>query len=293
MKNAEIIGMPMKYGCMVEGADLAYEYLKDTLEKVFEKECNNVVDITYNNPQMHLKDKKIKFLEQTMEYNRKLYNKTYESLKSGNLPIIIGGDHSLIIGSASAALDIYKGDVSVIYIDKHADIHNEKTTPSGNTHGLPLSVCIGRCDERFDIGTYKLKPENLYFLGLCNYEEEEMDYITKSNIYHKIDTEITEENIKEIVKEIKSKLKTKYVHVSFDLDVIKDEDFHAVNVAVENKYQDDKGISYETAKKLLKSVLNEFNICSIDIVEYNPLLDPDKTYKKKIEKILQDIKKIK
>lgn len=292
MINIETIGMPMKYGCMVNGADLAYEYLKDSLEKILNIKCNIVVDTTYNNPQIHKKDNKIKYLEPTMECNKRLYNTICNSFKNNKFPLIIGGDHSLVMASTEAALDTHNGDVSVIYVDKHADIHNEKTTPSGNIHGMPLSICIGRCDKRFDIGQHRLKPENLYFIGLCNYEKEEMDYIKETNIYHLKDSEVNENNIEDIVKDIKKRIKTKYVHLSFDLDSIKPEDFPAVNVAVESTYQDDKGMSYKTTKKLIKKLLESFNICSMDIVEYNPLLDTNLQCKKKIEDILLDIKQI-
>ena len=290
MKDIEIIGMPMKYGCMVEGADLAYSYLKDSLKKVFNKECNNVVDTSYEKPEVHKNDKKIKYLEPAMDINKRLYKKVYKSLEDNHIPLIIGGDHSLAMGSIEASLDYYNGDVSVIYIDKHADIHNEKTTPSGNIHGMPLSICIGRCDKRFDIGKNRLKPENLYFLGLANFEQEEIDYIKEANIYHLMDYEIEENNIHEIVNDIKSKLNTKYVHISFDLDSIKPADFPSVNVAVESTYQDDKGMSYQTVKKLINTVLNDFNVCSMDFVEYNPLLDKDKKDKEKIETLLEVIK---
>lgn len=290
MKNIEVIGMPMKYGCMVEGADLAYEYLKDSLENVLGVTCNNVVDTTYDNPEEHKCDNKIKYLEPTMECNKRLYDKVYSSLNSGKFPLIIGGDHSLVMASTEAALDTFGGDVSVIYVDKHADIHNEKTTPSGNIHGMPLSICIGRCDKRFDIGKHRLKPENLYFLGLANFEQEEIDYINEANIYHLFDYHVTEDRISSIIDEIKGMIKTKYVHLSFDLDAIRDADFHAVNVSVESTYQDDKGMTYGTVKKLVNEILNNFNVCSMDIVEYNPLLDCDGECKKKVEDILLAIR---
>lgn len=290
MKNIKVIGMPMKYGCMVNGADLAYEYIKDSLEKVLKVKCNNIVDNTFKNPEIHKNDKKIKYLEPTMEINKRLYKQVLKILSSNNIPLIIGGDHSLAMGSIEAALDYYKGDVSVIYVDKHADIHNEKTTPSGNIHGMPLSICIGRCDKRFDIGTYRLKPENLYFIGLSNYEKEEIDYIQEANIYHLMDYEINEDNVKKIVDEIKNKIATKHVHISFDLDSIKSAEFPAVNVAVENIYQDESGISYKTAKKVLETLLKELNVCSMDFVEYNPTLDKDKKCKLKIEELLKVIK---
>ncbi|MBQ1813008.1 MAG: arginase family protein [Bacilli bacterium] len=286
MKKVEVIGMPMKYGCPVEGADKAYEYLKDSLKKYFF--IKSVIDTKYYNPVMYEDDSNIKFITPVMNISKKLYKEVYNSLETGNIPFIVGGDHSTCIGSISAALDYYKGDVTVIYVDQHADIHNDKTTPSGNIHGMPLSICIGRCDKRFDIGKYKLKPENLNFIGLSNYEKEEIDYINDSNIRHYKDCEI-EGNEEKIVNEILNNIHTKYVHMSFDLDSICDDDFHAVNVSVDNLYHNG-GMKFNTAKKILELLLNNFNVCSIDMVEYNPLLDTDFKCREKVDEILNIIK---
>jgi len=92
-----------------------------------------------------------------------------------------------------------------------------------------------------------------------------------------------------IVKEIISKIKTKYVHISFDLDVLKTSEFPAVNVGVESIYQDEYGLTINMVKKLLKLLLSNLNVCSMDIVEYNPLLDKDEKCKNKIEDILIEI----
>ena len=290
MKKIDIIGMPMKYGCYVEGADLAYEYLKSNFEKVFGVKNDKVIDNSFENPVMHKNDKKLKFVEPVMEISKRLYDGVYDSLNNNKFPIIVGGDHSTIIGSLSASLDYHKGDVSVIYIDKHADIHTENTSPSGNLHGIPLSVCIGRCDERFNIGEYKLNPSNLYFVGLSNYEIEEISYIQENNIYCAMDFEVEEKKADRIVKEILKKVKTNNVHISFDLDVIKTSEFSAVNVGVENLYQDEFGLTINMVKKILKLLLSNLNVCSMDIVEYNPLLDKEEKCKEKVEEILVEIK---
>jgi len=288
MKEVQIIGMPMKYGCFVEGADKSYEYLKDTFDKVFNA-SSKVIDTSIENIEIHKNDKKLKYVEPVMEISKRLYNEVYDSLDNNKFPIVVGGDHSTCIGSISASLDYYKGDVSVIYIDKHADIHTEVTTPSGNMHGIPLSVCIGRCDERFNIGEFKLNPSNLYFVGLSNYEIEEISYIHENDIYSRMSFEVEEVKVDKIVKEIISKIKTKYVHISFDLDVLKTSEFPAVNVGVESIYQDEYGLTLNQVKKILKLLLTNLNVCSMDIVEYNPLLDKDEKCKNKIEDILIEI----
>lgn len=289
MKEVQVIGMPMKYGCYVDGADKSYESLKDTFESVFNTK-SKCIDTSYENALEHKNDKKIKYLEPVMDLSNRLYSEVYDSLNNNKLPIIVGGDHSSCIGSISASLDYYKGDVSVIYIDKHSDIHTEKTTPSGNIHGMPLSVCIGRCDDRFNIGEYKLDPNNLYFVGLSNYEIEEISYIQENNIYSRLSFEVEEVKVDKIVKEILSMIKTKYVHISFDLDVIRPSEFPAVNVCVDGTYQDEAGLTINMVKKLLKLLLSNLNVCSMDIVEYNPLLDKEEKCKEKVKEILLEIK---
>lgn len=208
MKKIDVIGMPMKYGCFVDGADLSYSYLKNSFENIFNIKCEKCVDTSYENVVMHKDDKKLKFVEPVMEINKRLYKEVYDSLSCNKFPIIVGGNHSSSIGSISASLDYYEGDVSVIYIDQHADIHNHETSPSGNLHGIPLSVCIGRCDDRFNIGNNKLDISNLYFIGLSNYEIEEISYIQENNISCYMNFEVEERGIESIVKEIIKKIKT-------------------------------------------------------------------------------------
>lgn len=286
MKQIDVIGMPMKYGCPVDGADLAFDYTKDLYEKEF-KNCNiDVVDVVAIDDKP---DKKIKNIKTVMNTSERLYTKVLNSLNKGDFPIIVGGDHSSAIGSISASLDYTLGDLTVIWIDAHADIHNEKTTPSGNIHGMPLSVCIGRCDDRFKIGNYKLNPNNLYYIGLRNYELEEINYINEAHATCYMDFEVIERKIENVVKEILKNIKTKYVHISFDLDALSKDEFPAVNVCVDNKYVDGLGLDIITAKKCLNMLLTNLNVCSMDIVEYNPLLDKDYSCKNKIDEILKVI----
>ena len=290
MKKIDVIGMPMKYGCFVDGADLSYSYLKNSFENIFNVKCEKCVDTSYENAVMHKDDKKLKFVEPVMEINKRLYKEVYSSLSNNKFPIIVGGDHSSCIGSISASLDYYEGDVSIIYIDQHADIHNHETSPSGNLHGMPLSVCIGRCDDRFNIGNNKLDISNLYFIGLSNYEIEEISYIQENNISCYMDFVVEEKGVESIVKEIIKNVKTKNVHISFDLDVIKQDDFKAVNVGVEGKYYSEGGLSFKMVKKLLRLLISNLNVSSMDIVEYNPLLDEDGKCKEKIEELLLEVK---
>lgn len=289
MKKVDVIGVPMKYGCFLDGADMAFESTRDIYEKKFDniKEIDNHV----KDSSEYKEGSKLKYESAVKEITNRLYNEVSKSLSNGNFPLTIGGDHSTAIGSVSASLEHYKDDVSVIWFDAHTDIHTDETTPSGNIHGIPLSVCIGRCrDDKLNISKYKLDPENLYYIGIRSYEKEEIEYVEKENITKYSDVDVIEKGIEKVVDEISSKVKTKNVHLSFDLDVLNDDEFPAVNVLLHKTYVSGNGLNFDIVNKGLKLLFEKLNIVSMDIVEYNPLLDKDLECKKKIEILVDTIK---
>lgn len=289
MKKVDVIGVPMKYGCFLDGADMAFESTRDIYEKKFDniKEIDNHV----KDSSEYKEGSKLKYESAVKEITNRLYNEVSKSLSNGNFPLTIGGDHSTAIGSVSASLEHYKDDVSVIWFDAHTDIHTDETTPSGNIHGIPLSVCIGRCrDDKLNISKYKLDPENLYYIGIRSYEKEEIEYVEKENITKYSDVDVIEKGIEKVVDEISSKVKTKNVHLSFDLDVLNDDEFPAVNVLLHKTYVSGNGLNFDIVNKGLKLLFEKLNIVSMDIVEYNPLLDKDLECKKKIEILVDTVK---
>lgn len=286
MKKLNIIGMPMKYGCYVEGADLAFDKMHNVLDTVFKNKIITKIDNSLSEVLEYKNDKKIRYVEPVMELSNRLKELVYKTHSNNMFPLTIGGDHSTAIGSISASLDYYEGDVSVIWIDAHTDIHTDKTTPSGNIHGMPLSVLIGRCSDKFNIGEYKLKPTNIYYIGIRNYEIEEIDYVNQSGIMHYTDFEVEEMGVLEVVNNIVKNIKTKYVHISFDLDSLSDNEFHSVNVSVNNTYQSDGGLKLYDVIKTLELLIERLNICSMDIVEYNPLLDVNNEDLERLENVL-------
>lgn len=297
--NIQILGMPIYYGCDIDGADLGYDSVKDSLDGIFLK--NNLVkkeriEVPKVKKYKNQNNYKLKYLNEVMESNNNIYIKVLEALHNKSLPIMIGGDHSGAIGTVSAVLDYYKGDVTVIWIDSHLDIHTDEDTPSGNMHGIPLSVCIGRCkDEKLKIGNYKLDPNNLCYIGPRNdgkgFEKEEIEYVKKENIMCYMEDEIHKIGIDKLIEEVVSNIKTNYVHISFDFDCITTKDFPSVNVLSKGTFVGKGGISFEEAKEILCKLITKLNICSLDFVEYNPILDKNNEDIKKVEEILRCVDK--
>ena len=267
--NIKLIGMPLYYGCGIKGTDLTYRYLMSKDIKFKNKVISTKsIDVESSNEVQS----GIKYIKEIMDANKKLYDEVKNNL-SNSLSIIIGGDHASVIGNIASELDYYNGDVTVIWIDAHMDIHTDKTTPSGNVHGMPLSILMGNCDSRFNIGNTKLSSDNLIYIGTRSYEQEELDIIKKYNVKNYTYSCIIDNGLKNVLKEVISDIKTKYVHISFDFDFFGYEYFKSVNVAYEKKYMVDEGPNIESGKLILKTLLNNLNVVGIDLVEYNPIMD--------------------
>lgn len=289
--NIDIIGMPIYYGCDVEGTNLVYDYLKKR-DKNFKIKKHNLFDngkiFVNENSVKHLNDVKMKYLESIMESSKLLYNVVKGSLNHGNFPIIIGGDHAAAIGSVSSIIDYFNNDVTVIWVDSHTDIHTEKSSPSGNIHGIPLAICMKECDNRFSIGNLALPKENLIYFGISNNEEAERNFIKNNNIKMYSYEYIKNIGIANAIKDLLKSVKTKYVHISFDFDSLNPNLFGAVNVAKEKKYLSNVGFSLEEGTYILRELLTNLNVCSMDLAEYNPLLDKNNDVEY-VEKVLETI----
>lgn len=297
MKNISLIGMPIWYGCDVMGGEKTFNILYDKFDNIF---SNNKIVSMQKISELPCSSKfnfntTLKYLDNVISMNKELYNTILNSLSKNFFPIIIGGDHSLAIGSVSASLDFYDGDVSLIWIDAHTDIHTDLDTPSGNIHGIPVSACIGRCSNpKLQICNNLLKPSNIFYIGCRDNDKsreiEEKNYIDKENIFYCTDKDLEAKSITSVINELKNRIKTKYVHISFDFDVIKDDEFPAVNVLATNKYVGEGGISFDMANNLLKELLiNDFNVSAIDLVEYNYRLDLDLSCLDKYIQVLKTI----
>lgn len=272
--DIRIIGMPMYLGCDINGTNLSYKYLMDN--NILNLFKNNKVlstnEIYVNNDFPKYLNSNIKYITPIIDANKVLYKLVNNNLLDSKT-ILIGGDHSSVIGNIASELDYYNGDVTVIWVDAHMDIHTDKTTPSGNIHGMPLSILMNLSDSKFNIGNTKLKSDNLIYIGTRSYEQEELDIVNKNNIKNYSYEYILSNGLSNTLQDVLSNIKTKYVHISFDFDFFGYEYFKSVNVAYEKKYMTNEGFNIEEGKLILKTLLNNLNVIGIDLVEYNPLMD--------------------
>jgi arginase len=195
------------------------------------------------------------------------------AVSSGNLALVIGGDHALSIGSlAGAGSDCRLG---VIWLDAHGDINTPETSPSGHVHGMPLAAAIGRGPrELVAVGAQAdLQLDDLVYIGVRDLDPGERRLLRESPALVFSMAIIDSIGIDAAWGEAARRLRERRVdavHVSFDLDVLDPAIMSGTGTRVPG------GLTYREAHRLL-TLLHECDlpIVSVDIVELNPTLDPD------------------
>ena len=186
-------------------------------------------------------------------------------------------DHVLGLGSISGASK-YFNELAVIWIDAHGDINTPSTSPSGNSHGMPLAAAMG-VGENEMIHLYydnspKVKPENVYIIGARDLDQGEIKLAKKLNLNLYTMDKLREMGIDKIILEILYKINSSNVdgvHLSFDIDALDSSLVPGTGTPVEN------GFTLEEAKEILKGLLETGLIKSMDLVELNTLLDENDT----------------
>jgi arginase len=197
------------------------------------------------------------------------------SLGEGLTPVVLGGDHSLGIGSVSGASNHFHRkaqSLGLIWFDAHGDFNTPETTPSGNIHGMSLAVLHGLGDpDLVGLGgrAPKMDARNTVLLGVRDLDPAERDLLRRSGMTVFTIREIDERGMRDIVSEAVrvAGSGTAGIHLSFDLDVVDPEDAPGTGTPV------DGGISYREAHLAMEILGDLADIVSVDLVEVNPLLD--------------------
>ena len=287
MKKINIICACSDLGVHINGSQLGPEILINNIDK---KNINQLNIIKYN--QLYKKEldvnNKKKNLHELNLFNTNLYNEISSSLESNNLPITIGGDHSIAIASALASINKYN-NLGIIWFDAHGDYHTFETTSSGNIHGLPFAAITGyekKLLSEFHNGNY-FNFKNAVLLGARDIDEPyELNNLKDAGV-----TIITTEDIKKYgidamykkAFEIASN-ETEGIHISYDLDCIDCDIAPGVSIPVKN------GLNLDEAYGFIDYIIkNKEKIKSIDLVEFNPLRDKNKITEKIANNILDKL----
>jgi arginase len=279
-KTINIIGFPMDLGADRRGVDMGPSALRiaDVKSKL-ENLGYSIVDEGDINIEIMERQKitnsKLKYLNEILKTNRILARKIEKVLEKGNFPLCIGGDHSMALGTIGGISSFCKQNkltLGVIWIDAHADMNTDETTPSGNIHGMPLAASLGIGNEKL-VNFYgfspKLKPENCALIGVRSIDEMERNIIRKLNLAVYTMTDIDKQGIHRIIVKVLRQFKEKvdHIHVSFDLDSVDPSVTPGVGTPVPG------GLSYREAHLLMEAIAECGCMSSLEVTEINPILD--------------------
>lgn len=215
-------------------------------------------------------DEQLRYLEPIAELCTQLAEQVANCVRKGYLPLILGGDHSISIGSVTGSA--HERRLGLIWIDAHADFNTPETSPSGNIHGMPLAVLTGRGDARLTaIGTRipLIHPEHVALVGVRDLDPLERMALRESGILTFTMYDIDRHGIASIMEQAIDVITTNTdgFHVSFDMDVIDPHEAPGVGTSVPG------GISYREAHLAMEMLYQTGSIRSLDLVEVNPILD--------------------
>jgi arginase len=216
-----------------------------------------------------------KYLPQITDTCTRLAEMVEKALNQGKFPLVLGGDHSIAVGTVSGVskyLRDRKGKLGMIWIDAHTDMNTPGTSPSGNVHGMPLACCIGAGpDELTRIFGYapKIDPANVALVGIRSVDEQERINVQHSGVHVFTMRDIDERGLGRVVEEairIASSGTTGF-HVSLDMDAVDPQEAPGVGTPVRG------GITYREAHLAMETLNDTGRMLSMEVVEVNPVID--------------------
>lgn len=275
-KKISIIGVPMWLGQTRYGTNLGpnvirsaglVERLKSLGQHVID-EGNLSIGITGRFRQHGENIKNVKTLAISSE---KLAAKVSNSIEKECFPLVLGGDHSIAMGTLAGVAQHYQ-NVGVIWFDAHADMNTPETSPSGNIHGMPLAASMGLGHPALtSIGGYsgKVRPENIVLIGARDIDAGEQQLIAAQNIKVYTAEDVQRLGMKRVIQETLAYLSGRCdgIHLSFDMDGIDPREVPGVGTPVS------AGVSYSESVRAVQLLGASGQLISAEFVEFNPLLD--------------------
>lgn len=214
---------------------------------------------------------RMKHVQETLAVSGLLGEAVYDAAAAGYIPLILGGDHSIAMGSMAGLTRHYRS-LGVIWMDAHSDLNTEATSPSGNMHGISLAVGLDLSHiklRQIAGGAVPLKPENCVILGARDLDRDEKALIRSCGLTCFTMYEIDRLGIEKVVQEALriAGNGTDGVHLSFDIDSVDPIEAPGTGTPVRG------GLSYREAHLALELMSESGRITSADFVEVNPLLD--------------------
>lgn len=272
----DIIGVPMDLGADRRGVDMGpsairYSHLQNKLQEIgytVKDEGNIEVPIA---EMCSVTNPKLKYIDCIVPLSRRIAGAVATSMQANNFPLVIGGDHSLSIGSVRGAARNKK--IGVIWIDAHADFNTAETTPSGNIHGMPLAVLAGFGDQSlvqlWDEAIPVIDPAKIAVIGARDLDLGEKNNLRNAGVMvmgmEQIDrygmVSVMEKAIERVNRDVDG------VYLSLDMDALDPEHAPGVGTPVP------AGLTQRETHLACEMLAETGTLIGMDLVEVNPILD--------------------
>ncbi len=273
-----LIGAPTDIGAGARGASMGPEALRVAgLQAALEAHGLTVVDRGNlsgpRNPWLPPVDG-YRHLAEVVEWNRTVHDAVHAELQAGSLPILLGGDHCLAIGSISAVARHCRESsrkLRVLWLDAHADFNTNLLTPSGNTHGMPVACLCGTGPrELIAIGAKvpAIDPKWVRQIGIRSVDEGEKRLVHEADLEVFDMRTIDEMGMRQAMELALATIDANtHLHVSFDVDFLDPDIAPGVCTTVPG------GPTYREAQLCMEMIADTGRLASLDVMELNPAYD--------------------
>jgi arginase len=279
-RTVQIVGVPMDLGAGRRGVDMGPSAIR--IAGIAERLRGLGYDVVDNGDlkirtqeELRVTDPKAKYLAEITRSVTTLAEKVALIVRAKQFPLVLGGDHSVAIGTisgiASEARRLRKR-LGVLWIDAHADFNTPESSPSGNIHGMPLAVCVGHGPRKLRMvggRGQKIDPHHVAIIGLRSVDPTERKHLVSHGVHLFTMGDIDKRGMNEVVgmalKEIVPHVDM--LHVSLDLDAV--DPVYAPGVGTPVK----GGLDYREAHLCMECIADSGRMTSMEVVEVNPILD--------------------
>jgi arginase len=294
MKNIKLIEVPSEIGAGTRGASLGIDAIKiaalDFMSNFFIHFPSEKIPTENKLLYEPIESPYAKRIKGVASMYEKVSKAVADSMKNNFFPVVLSGDHS-ISGATIAGIKMAKpkSKLGVIWIDAHADLHTPYTTPSGNMHGMPLSVSINEDNKESAVHELdpetekywnilkncgkiapKVLPEDIVYISLRDFEKEEKHLIDKYEMKVISTKEIRSKGPENVVRAV-----TRYlsdctdIYISFDVDSLDSSISKGTGTPVGN------GLKEREAEDLISKFMQNRKVCCFELTEVNPTLDKE------------------
>ncbi|BBL94024.1 MULTISPECIES: arginase [Thermus] len=269
MERVAVVGVPMDLGANRRGVDmgpsaLRYARLLEQLEDLgYTVEDLGDVPVSLARASRR-RGRGLAYLEE-IRAAALVLKERLAALPEGVFPIVLGGDHSLSMGSVAGAARGRR--VGVVWVDAHADFNTPETSPSGNVHGMPLAVLSGLGHPRLTEVFRAVDPKDVVLVGVRSLDPGEKRLLKEAGVRVYTMHEVDRLGVARIAEEVLKHLQGLPLHVSLDADVLDPTLAPGVGTPVPG------GLTYREAHLLMEILAESGRVQSLDLVEVNPILD--------------------